>query len=83
MPTTRTGALVEKDTEEQSKVTATNTKIVRMNQMKNEMSNLQTKLECTISRLRGTFTDYRDTKEVVGAEEERDSSVVIIQKKWP
>ena len=74
---------MEKDTEEQAKVNAINAKIVRMNQVKSKMSNLQTKLECTISRLRGTFTDYRDTKEEVGAEEERDESVVIIQKTWP
>ena len=74
---------MEKDTEEQAKVNAINAKIVRMNQVKNKMLNLQTKLECTISRLRGTFTDYRGTKEEVGAEEERDVSVVIKQKIGP
>ena len=79
MPTTRTGALAEKDSEEQAKVNATNA-IVRMNQVKSKMSNLQTKLECTVSKLKGTFMDYRDE---VGAEVERDASVVVIvQKNW-
>ena len=73
---------MKKDTEEQAKINATNAKIVRMNQVKSKMSNLQTKLECTISRLRGIFTDCRDTKDEVGAEDERDASVVIIQKNW-
>ena len=41
------------------------------------------KLECKVSKLKVSFTDYRDTKEEVGAEEERDTSVVIIQKNWP
>ena len=34
MPTTRTGALADENTEEQAKVNATNAKIVRMNQVK-------------------------------------------------
>ena len=80
MATTRTGPLVEQDTEEQAKVNASNAKIVRMNQVKTKMSNLQTKLECTVSKLKGTFMDYRDE---VGAEVERDASVVVIvQKNW-
>ena len=55
---TRTGSLVEKEKEEQAKVNATTAKIARMNQVKSRMSNLQTKLECTISKLKVNFTDY-------------------------
>ena len=46
------------------------------------MSNLQTKLECTVAQLKGTFMDYRDTKDDEDAEEERYLSTVIKQKKW-
>ena len=61
---------------------AANAKIVKMNQKKTKMSNLQTKLEWTVAQLRGTFMDYRDTKHDEDADEERHLSIVIIQKKW-
>ena len=61
--TRQTGALADKDTEEQAKVNAANAKIVKMNQVKTRMSILQTKLECAVGQLRGTFMDYSDTKD--------------------
>ena len=42
---------------EQAKVNAANAKIVKMNQVKSKMSNL----ECAVGQLKGTFMDYRDT----------------------
>ena len=53
-----------------------------MNQVKSKMSNLQTKLECAVGQLKGTFMDYRDTKDDEDATEERDIAIVVIQKKW-
>ena len=61
--TRQTGALADKDTEEQAKVNAANAKIVKMTQVKTRMSILQTKLECAVGQLRGTFMDYSDTKD--------------------
>ena len=79
--TRQTGALADKEAEEQAKVSASNAKIVKMNQVKTKMSNLQTKLKCAIGQLRGTFMDYRDTKDDEDATEERDIAIVVIQKK--
>ena len=36
-----------------------------------------------IQKLKVNLTDYRDTKEEVGAEEERDAPALFIQKNWP
>ena len=41
MTVTRTGALVEKEKEEQAKINAANVKSARMTKMKSRMSNLQ------------------------------------------
>ena len=84
MPTVtkQTGALADKESEEQAKVNAANVKIVKMNQVKTKIPNLQTKLEYAVGQLRGTFMDYRDTKDDEEATEERDLAIVIIQKKW-
>ena len=35
-----------------------------------------------IQKLKVNMTDYRDSKEEVGAEEERDATVLVIQKNW-
>ena len=80
--TRQTGALADKEAEEQAKVNAANAKIVKMNQVKTKMSNLQTKLECAVGQLRGTFMDYRDTKDDEDATEERDIAVIVIYKNW-
>ena len=50
MPTVtrQTGAPADKEAEEQAKVNAANAKIVKMNQVKTKMSNLQTKPECSV-----------------------------------
>ena len=61
MTVTRTGALAEKEKEEQAKVNAANAKSARMTQVKSRMSHLQIKLECTIQKLKVNLTDYRDT----------------------
>ena len=73
---------MDKEAEEQAKVNAANAKIVKMNQVKTKMSNLQTKLECAVGQLKGTFMDYRDTIHDANATEERDIAIVVIQKKW-
>ena len=54
-----------------------------MTQMKSRMSNLQLKLECMIQKLKVNITDYKDTKDEVGAETERDASALLIQANWP
>ena len=68
--------------EEQAKVNAANAKIVKMNQVKWKMSNFQTKLECAVGQLKGTFMDYKDTKDDEDVKEDRDIAIVVIQKKW-
>ena len=68
--------------EEQAKVNAANAKIVKMNQVKSKMSNLQTKLKCAVGQLKGSFMNYTDTKDDEDAAEERDIAIVVIQKKW-
>ena len=64
---------MDKEAEEQAKVNTANAKFVKMNQVKTKMSNLQTKLECAVGQLRGTFMDYRDTKDDDDATEEKIS----------
>ena len=68
--------------EEQAKVNAANAKIAKMNQVKTKMSNLQTKLECAVGQLRGTFMDYDEAKDDEDAKQERDIAIVVIQNKW-
>ena len=62
-------------------MTSANAKIVKMNQVKTKMSSLQTKLECAIGQLKGSFIDYTDTKGDKEATDERDLAIAIIQKK--
>ena len=61
MTVTRTGALAEREKEEQAKVNAANAKSARMTQVKSTMSNFQLELECMIQKLKVNLTDYRDT----------------------
>ena len=56
-PSTRN---MEKEAEDQAKVTSNNARIVKMNQAKKKMSRLQTKLECAIGQLKGSFINYKD-----------------------
>ena len=77
---TRAGALTEK---EQAKINAANAKSARMTQMKSRMSNLQLKLECMIQKLKVNLTEYKNTKDEVEAETERDASALLIQANWP
>ena len=49
--------------EAQAKVTSNNARIVKMNQVKTKMSRLQTKLECAMRQLKGSFIDYTDIKD--------------------
>ena len=53
--------------EEQAKVNSANATIAKINQVKTKMSNLQTKLECAVGQLRGTFMDYDEAKDDVDA----------------
>ena len=43
--------------------------------MKSKASNSQLKMSLLMNKLRVNLTDYRDTKDEVGAETERDATV--------
>ena len=77
MTQTRKGAEAEvQQKAEQEKINAANTRSAALTRMKNQVSNAKLKLSLLMNKLRVNLTDYRDTKEEVGAETERDATVL-------
>ena len=54
-----------------------------MTHMKSKVSNEKLKLSLLMDRLKVNLTDYRGTKDEVGAKTERDATVLLIQTNWP
>ena len=62
---------------------AANARSAAMTQMKSKVSNAQLKMSLLMNELRWNITEYRDIKDEVGAETERDATVLLIQSNWP
>ena len=73
MTVNRIGAQAEKQQKaEQSKINAANARSAALTQMKSKVSNSKLKLVMSMNKLKENLTRYRDTKDEVGAETERD-----------
>ena len=84
MSQTRKGAEAEvQQKAEQEKINAANARSAALAQMKSKVSNVKLKLSLLMNKMRVNLTDYRDTKDEVGAETERDATVPLIQSNWP
>ena len=73
MTQTRKGAEAEEQQKaEQAKINAANARSAALTQMKSKVSNSKLKLVMSMNKLKENLTRYRDTKDEVGAETERD-----------
>ena len=84
MTITRSGHQAEEQAKsEKAKIKATNAKIAELTQMKSKVATAKLKMNIFLRKLRMGLLDYRDLKDEVGEESERDAIIVVIQKKWP
>ena len=79
MTVTRTGVHAEEQQKaEQAKINAANARSAVLTQMKSKVSNAKLMFSFLVNKLRVNLTDYRDTKDEVGEETERDATVLLI-----
>ena len=58
---------------------ASKAKIAELMQMKSRVTNVKLKMSIFLRKLKMGLTDYRDLKDEVGVESERDATFIVIQ----
>ena len=83
MANTRSGTKTkEQAIAEQAELNTTNAKIAELMQMKSRVTNVKLKMSIFLRKMKMGLVNYRDLKDEVGEESERDATVIVIQNNW-